>query len=201
MRRAIAETMALSARIPQFTLTRTMALDAVEHERGRLRGAGEQVSYQDFFVAAAARALRAHPALNASFDDDAIVIHGAVNVGIAIALPDGLVGPAIMDADRRTVVEIATERRRLTDAVYAGRCGGREFYGATFTISNLGPLGVESFQALVIPPQAAILALGTVAERRASVSLSCDHRVVDGAPAAAFLATLADKLATPEVGA
>jgi pyruvate dehydrogenase E2 component (dihydrolipoamide acetyltransferase) len=202
MRRAIAEAMSRSALIPQFTLERSVSMAAVERERTRLpTGGGVSVSYQDFVVAAAAAALALHPGLNASFDDDAIVCHAGIHVGIAIALPDGLVSPAILDADRRSVAEIAAERRRLTAAVRSGRIGGRELYGATFSVSNLGPLGVESFRALVIPPQAAILALGAVTgpagAPRAQLSLSCDHRVVDGAPAAAFLATLVAALEDP----
>jgi pyruvate dehydrogenase E2 component (dihydrolipoamide acetyltransferase) len=205
MRRAIAATMTLSAQIPQFTLTRTVPFDAVDRERSRLKRVGANVSYQDFVVAAVAAALTEHRALNASFDGDAIVTHAGIHVGIAIALPDGLVSPAIIDADRRSVVKIAAERRRLTRAVHDGLLGGRELYGATFSVSNLGPYGVESFEALVIPPQAAILALGAVSGDtlglRASVSLSCDHRVVDGVPAAAFLASFVAALANPDHGA
>lgn len=201
MRRAIAQSTAASALIPQFTLQRSAALDAVERERARLRTADVRVSYQDFIVAAAAAALVRHPGVNASFDGDAIVTHRAVNVGIAIALDDGLVGPAILDADRLSVVEIAAARIRLNTAVREQVIGSRELFGATFTVSNLGPLGVESFSALVVPPQAAILAVGAVSGApdapRVALSLSCDHRVLDGAPAAAFLATLVGALEEP----
>ncbi|HZL59389.1 MAG TPA: 2-oxo acid dehydrogenase subunit E2 [Stellaceae bacterium] len=191
MRRAIAQSTSASALIPQFTLQRSAVLDAVEAERARLRAADVRVSYQDFAVAAAAAALVRHPGVNASFDVDAIVTHAAVNVGIAIALADGLVGPAILDADRLSVVEIAAARIRLNEAVREQRIGGRELFGATFTVSNLGPLGVESFSALVVPPQAAILAVGAVSGAplapRVALSLSCDHRVVDGAVGARFM--------------
>jgi pyruvate dehydrogenase E2 component (dihydrolipoamide acetyltransferase) len=205
MRRAIVATMTLSAQIPQFTLRRSASLEHAERDRARLRGEGVRASCQDYVVVAAALALARHPGLNASFDGDAIVRHPAICVGIAIALPGGLVSPAILDADRRDVAAIAAERQRLTAAVRAGRVGGRELYGATFSVSNLGPLGVESFTALVIPPQAAILALGAVsgapAAPRVELSLSCDHRVVDGAPAAEFLATLVGALEDPLAGA
>jgi pyruvate dehydrogenase E2 component (dihydrolipoamide acetyltransferase) len=197
MRRAIAETMTLSAQTPQFTLTRSFAVAAVDRARAQAPG----ISYEDLIVAACARALRLHPDLNASWAQNEIIAHPRVNVGVAMAIPGGLVSPAILDADRRTPTEIRLERRRLRTAAESGRLRGEELFGATFSISNLGPLGVEQFQALVIPPQAAILAVGAVVEshdRRINLALSCDHRVVDGAPAAMFLGSVIDLLDAPE---
>ena len=119
--------------------------------------------------------------------------------GPAIALPDGLIAPAIREADARTLPEIAGERRRLAAAAAAGTLGPDDLFSTTFTISNLGPLGVRRFRALVVPPQAAILAVGAITERHElSLALSCDHRVLDGAPAARFLATVVELLEAPE---
>ena len=181
MRRAIAELMTLSASVPQFTLEATAAVSSPE-------------AISDVVVAACARALREHPGLNASFDGDAVVEHEEVNVGIAVSVERGLLVPVIRQADRRSLGELREERERLTAAARDGRPGAADLTGATFTISNLGPLGVERFRALVVPPQAAILAVGAVAGGRLALSLSCDHRVVDGAPAARFLRRVVELL-------
>lgn len=196
MRRAIAEAMTLSAQVPQFTLTRSFSLSAADRFRAETPG----VSYEDLIVAACARALRRHPDVNASWADTEVVVHSRIHIGVAMAISAGLVTPAVLHADHLLPAEISTERRRLREAAEAGRLRAEELFGATFSVSNLGPLGIEQFQALVIPPQAAILAIGGVLrgrERRINLSLSCDHRVLDGAVAAGFLATLVDLLQTP----
>ena len=202
MRRAIAATMTLSAQIPQFTLERTARLNALVERREQLRARGSAASLSDVLSAACARALRAHPTVNVSFDDDAILLHEEINIGLAVALEDGLVSPAITAADRRTLPELATERRRLTAAARDGKLRGVELTGATFSISNLGPFGIERFRALVIPPQAAILAvgaqLGSSTRPTLGLSLSCDHRVVDGAPGAEFLGRIVGELEQPD---
>ena len=198
MRRAIAGTMTASAQIPQFTVERSARTHTLNAVRAKLALAGVRVSAQDMLVKACADTLSEHPLLNASFDEDAIVLHHRIHVGLAIALDDGLLSPAILDTDRRTLAEIAAERVRLRDGARTGRLRGAELYGATFTISNLGPLGAERFTALVVPPQSAIVAVGTLSPRTRqealTLTLSCDHRVVDGAPAAAFLGDLAGRL-------
>jgi pyruvate dehydrogenase E2 component (dihydrolipoamide acetyltransferase) len=199
MRRAIVKSMTASALVPQFTIEAEPRLDALAARRRELRADWPQLSYTDLFIAACARALRAHPGVNASFDDDAIVEHADVNLGIALALPDGLIAPAVREADRLTLAEIAGERERLTAAAQAGTLMPEDVFSATFTLSNLGPYGIRRFRALVVPPQAAILALGAItAEGTVSLSLSCDHRVLDGAPAAEFLATVVDLLERPD---
>ena len=182
MRRAIAERMTLSAAVPQFTLEST----------AEVGGAAESLS--DGIVVACARALREHPGLNASFDGDAIVEYEDVNIGVAISVDRGLLVPVIKQADRRSLDELRAERERLTAAARGGRLSAGDLTGATFTISNLGPLGIERFRALVVPPQAAILAVGAVQGGRIALSLSCDHRVVDGAPAARFLRRVVELL-------
>jgi pyruvate/2-oxoglutarate dehydrogenase complex dihydrolipoamide acyltransferase (E2) component len=202
MRRAIVASMTLSAQIPQFTLDRWVELDRVATVRDQLRESGVKVSWEDILVAACARALREHRNVNASFDDDAIVEHAQINVGIATALADGLVSPAIVGADRLGFASLVSERMRLRAGAAAGRLRGVELFGATFSVSNLGPFGIDRFRALVIPPQAAILATGRLHERDGvsgmMLSLSCDHRVLDGAPAARFLATVSELLQTPD---
>ena len=202
MRRAIVASMTLSAQIPQFTLDRWVELERAATVRDRLRESGLKVSWEDILVATCARALCEHRNVNASFDEDAIVEHAEINIGIATALPDGLVSPAIVNADQLGFAALVSARTRLREGAAAGRLRGVELFGATFTISNLGPFGIDSFRALVIPPQAAILAAGRVYERDGasgmSLSLSCDHRVLDGAPAARFLATVSELLQAPE---
>jgi pyruvate dehydrogenase E2 component (dihydrolipoamide acetyltransferase) len=196
MRRSIVKAMEASALVPQFTVERDVDVAPLAHRRERYAGSGAGLS--DVLVAASARALVAHPEVNASFDTDAIVEHDVRNIGLAIALPDGLIAPAIKDADALTLPEIAGERRRLAAAAAAGTLGPDDLFSTTFTISNLGPLGVRRFRALVVPPQAAILAVGAITERdELSLALSCDHRVLDGAPAARFLAAVAELLEAP----
>jgi pyruvate dehydrogenase E2 component (dihydrolipoamide acetyltransferase) len=206
-RRAIAAVMTASASIPQFGLDADVDLT----ELLALREENGTFSLADAVTRAAALALRAHPELNASFDDDAIVRHGSVNLGVGIIGPEGLIVVVVREADRLSIAELATERRRLADAAKQGKLRGEEVIGATFVISNLGPAGVARFQALLVPPAAAILAVGTVRERvrltRTGVEgfsaltfcLTCDHRAVDGLDGARFLETLTNLLEQPAV--
>lgn len=199
LRRAIAKSMAASAAVPQFTIEYDVPLGPASERRERWRAAGMPVSVADLLTASTARALRAHPRVNASFEGDAILEHQEINIGLAVALDDGLIAPAVRNADRLTLIELAAERRRLTDAATSGALTPEEVLSATFTISNLGPFGVSRFRALVVPPQAAILAVGgTRPDGSITLSLSCDHRVLDGAPAAEFLRDVAGLLAVPD---
>jgi pyruvate dehydrogenase E2 component (dihydrolipoamide acetyltransferase) len=194
LRKAVVRTVVASAAVPQFTVERTVDVRAVQ----RLREAGgRRFSLSDALTAATAAGLAAHRRLNASWTEEGIVEHGAVNVGLAVAVEDGLLVPAIRDADRRSLEELAAERVRLTTAAREGTLRPDDLFSTTFTISNLGPHGVSRFRALVLPPQAAILAVGAVVDGRLELALSCDHRVVDGAPAAVFLAEVADRLEDP----
>jgi pyruvate dehydrogenase E2 component (dihydrolipoamide acetyltransferase) len=198
LRRAIAKSMSVSALVPQFTVEIDVPLGEVQWRRRRWKADGAPVSVADVLTAATARALRAHPQVNASWTDGAILQHADINVGLAIALPDGLVAPAVMRADTLHLAALAAERRRLTAAAQAGVLTPDELLSATFTVSNLGTFGVSRFRALVVPPQAAILAVGGVRpDGTVTLALSCDHRVLDGAPGAAFLRDLADSLAEP----
>jgi len=199
MRRAIARSMVASAAVPQFAIESDVRVGALRALRPQLAARGVPFSYTDAFVAASAAALAIHPRVNASFADDAILEHGAINIGLAIALEDGLVAPAILRADRLGVADLAAERERLTAAAASGTLSGEELMSATFTVSNLGTHGVRRFTALVVPPQAAILAVGGVTpEGLVSLTLSCDHRVLDGAPAARFLADVIGRLERPD---
>ncbi len=160
MRRAIVKSMNASALVPQFTIESDASVDALAGLRREQAATGVTVSYSDLFVAATARALKLHPGLNSSYGDDAILEHQVVNIGLAVALEDGLIAPAIRDADQLTLAQIVEARERLTAAAQAGTLTPEDVFSTTFTISNLGPYGVRRFRALVVPPQAAILALG-----------------------------------------
>lgn len=207
-RRAVAASMTWSARIPQFVLYRDVDLSRLVALRTTVDADGG-FSYSDAVVAAAARALGAHPSLNASLDEDqeCIVEYSHVNIGLAVPGTEGLIVVVIHDADRRTLPDLAAERRRLTHAAQHGGLVSRDIIGATFVISNLGPAGVTMFQALLVPPLAAILAVGTLRKGDAmggpgssvmTISLTADHRVLDGLTGAQFLSTLAGFLAEPD---
>jgi len=205
-RRAIASLMTMSASIPQFGLDADVDIT----ELTALREGEQAFSLGDAVVRATALALRAHPELNATFDDDAVVRLGHVHLGLGIIGPQGLMVVVFRDADTLSLEELAAERRRLDEAAREGTLRGEEVLGATFVISNLGPAGVRRFQALLVPPAAAILAVGAVQERlrfveagverfsSLTVCLTCDHRVVDGLDGARFLQTLTEMLEQPQ---
>lgn len=202
MRRAIAEAMTRSSReAPQFSIERDVDLGGTDAARQAV-GA----SYTDIVVAAVAKALAGHPRLRARFDGDAIVERDGVHVGLAVALDDGLIVPVIRDADRKDLGALARERQRLEQGARAGRLAADDLSGAVISVSNLGPLGVDRFTAIVNPPEAVILAMGRVRDRvvvrdgtpavrpTVTLTLSVDHRVADGADAARFLADVAKHL-------
>ena len=211
--RTIAQRMSASrAEIPEFTLEAEIDMEAAAQMRDELRELGREPlpSFNDLVVKATALALRRHPALNASYAGDRVLRFDRVNVGIAVATEDALYVPTISDADRLSVFEIAGLARDLVGRVGDGTIGLDDLRDGTFTVSNLGMFGVRRFQAVINPPQAAILAVGEVARRPAvaengeivarlemDVVLSCDHRVVYGAEAARFLQTLKSFLERP----
>jgi pyruvate dehydrogenase E2 component (dihydrolipoamide acetyltransferase) len=177
---------------------------AIEKERG------VKLSHTDLLVAAVAHALEKHPLVNASWAGDGIRLQPEINVGIAMAVDDGVVVAAIPRTNAKNLGEIAAMRRDLTDRARAGKLRPADITGATFTISNLGMYQVDAFTAIIVAPQAAILAVGRIADRVVPVdgkpgirpmmmlTLSCDHRVFDGARAALFLNDLAAALVEPE---
>jgi pyruvate dehydrogenase E2 component (dihydrolipoamide acetyltransferase) len=177
---------------------------AIEKERG------VRLSHTDLLVAAVAHALERHPLVNASWTGDAVRLHPEINVGIAMAVDDGVVVGAIPGTNSKNLGEIATMRRALTDRARGGKLRPADITGATFTISNLGMYQVDAFTAILVAPQAAILAVGRIADRVVPVdgkpgirpimtlTLSCDHRVFDGARAALFLNDLASAILEPK---
>jgi len=210
--RTIARRMAESrSEIPEFTLEAEISMEAAHVLREGLRDPeGRAPSFNDLVVRAVALALRDFPRLNASFADDRLLLHGRVNVGIAVATEDALLVPTIFDADHKSVFELAAESRRLAERANSRSLTPDELAGGTFTVSNLGMFGVRRFTAVINHPQAAILAVGEVglrpwvdpyggiaARRLMEVSLSCDHRIVYGAEAARFLQRLRELLEDP----
>jgi pyruvate dehydrogenase E2 component (dihydrolipoamide acetyltransferase) len=168
-----------------------------------------KVSYNDLIVKAVATALTRMPQVNVSFDNDRLLYRKQINVGVAVALDTGLIVPVVREADKRGVLDVARESRRLTDAARAGKLKPEEFSGGTFTVSNLGMFDVESFTAVINPPESAILAVGAivptpvvvdgqvVVRDQMKVTLSVDHRALDGALAARFLQELKHLLEQP----
>jgi pyruvate dehydrogenase E2 component (dihydrolipoamide acetyltransferase) len=204
MRRTIAKRLAESTGpIPHFYLTADFDVTNLAGIRQQLIDiSGAKLSLNDFIIRAVALALRHHPNVNASWGEEAITQHGEVHVGIAVATQDGLITPVIRNADQKSVTDIASEIRALADKAKNRRLKPDEYQGSTFTISNLGAWGIEEFTAIINPPNAAILAIGAAEARpvvidrqvvvrdRMKVTMSCDHRIVDGAIGADFLKTL-----------
>lgn len=212
MRKAIAKRLVQSiGPIPHFFLTTEIdmgqALDLRKSLNERLSEG--KVGVNDLLIKVVAEALARHPEINASFEGDAIRRHGSVDVGIAVAVPDGLITPVLRNADRKGLVQISVESADLVARARNRRLTPEEYMGATFSISNLGMFGIDEFTAIINPPEAAILAVGQTVEkpvvengevvvrRRMRVTMSCDHRVIDGAMGAAFLQTLRAMLENP----
>ncbi len=211
MRRTIAKRLAESTGpIPHFYLTADYDVTNLLQLREQLNEIeGIKTSVNDFIVRAAALALRHHPNVNASWGEDAITLHGEIHIGIAVSTPEGLITPVVRNADSKTVAEIASEVRTLAEKAKNRKLMPNEYQGSTFTISNLGAWGIEEFTAIINPPNVAILAIGAasaqavvidrqvVVRDRMKVTMSCDHRVVDGALGAEYLRTLRSYLEQP----
>jgi pyruvate dehydrogenase E2 component (dihydrolipoamide acetyltransferase) len=211
MRRTIARRLVESKfTAPHFYVTVEVDMDAVVALRQQMvRGVGAKVSVNDLVVRACALALARFPTVNASWGEDKIVTHRDVHVGVAVALPDGLITPVIKHADRKPVAEISTEIKALAARARGRKLKPEEYTGSTFTVSNLGMFDVTEFTAIINPPESAILAVGSVRKvpvvdgdvirvgQRMNVTLSSDHRVVDGALAAQFLAETRRLLENP----
>jgi pyruvate dehydrogenase E2 component (dihydrolipoamide acetyltransferase) len=199
------------ATIPEFQVTVEVDAEAAFDLREQLRGQAEPLpSVNDLVIKACALALRAHPGLNAAYVDGRFERYGRVNVGVAVAGAGTLVVPTVFDADTKPLTEIAVATRTLAAKVRDGSVTPPELSGATFTVSNLGMLGVTRFTAVINPPQAAILAVGAAnpravvgpdgsftARRVMELTISADHRIVYGADAADFLATVRKRLERP----
>ena len=220
----IARRMAESkATIPDFTLQAEVDMEECVKLRTELKrlsqpdaptqpGVSSQAdapTYNDMVVKACALALREHPRANGSYRDGRLQSYARVNVGVAVAAPDALVVPTVFDADEKSLGEIARETRALAERVRAGTITPPELGGGTFTVSNLGMYGVRSFTAIINPPQAAILSVGSmqpravvhqadvVARHNMTLTLGCDHRILYGADAAQLLARVRELLEQP----
>ena len=211
MRRTIAKRLAESTGpIPHFYLTADYDVVNLLSLRTQINEiSGMKTSVNDYIVRAVALALRHHPNVNASWGDEAISQHGEIHIGIAVSTPEGLITPVIRDADRKSIEDISTEVRALAEKAKNRKLMPNEYQGSTFTISNLGAWGIEEFTAIINPPNAAILAIGAAEPRavvvdrqvvvrdRMKVTMSCDHRVIDGAAGAEFLKTLRSYIEQP----
>jgi pyruvate dehydrogenase E2 component (dihydrolipoamide acetyltransferase) len=209
MRRTIAKRLAESTGpIPHFYLTADYDVTNLMSLRQQMNEI-VKISVNDFIVKAAALALRDHPNVNASWGDEAIAQHGEIHIGIAVSTPEGLITPVVRNADQKSVQDIAAEVRTLADKAKNRKLLPNDYQGSTFTISNLGAWGIEEFTAIINPPNVAILAIGAATPRpvvvngqvvvrdRMKVTMSCDHRVIDGAAGAEYLRTLRQYLEQP----
>jgi pyruvate dehydrogenase E2 component (dihydrolipoamide acetyltransferase) len=213
MRKTIARRLGEAWSAPSFILNRDVDMAEANALRARMlksvREGDVRPTVSDILTKAVAVALRRHRAMNAWWNEDSILQFDAAHVGLAVATDDGLVVPVIRDAHAKTVREIAADRKALVDKARAGKLVPTDFEGGTFSISNLGMMGIDSFTAVLNPPQAGILAVGAtvdtpvVRDRRVEVrpimkiALTCDHRTVDGAVGARFLQTLVEHLEDP----
>jgi pyruvate dehydrogenase E2 component (dihydrolipoyllysine-residue acetyltransferase) len=205
--------------IPHFFVTREVDAGALNEARRKLgqeieRSHGVKLTHTDLLTALVARVLMKHSRMNASWTGAGVLTHAEINIGLAMAVDDGVVAPVIPNAHLAALGAIAVQRRNLAERARTGKLRPADLAGGTFTISNLGMLGVDAFTAIIIPPQAAILAVGRIADRVVPVSagsdarpgirpmmtltLSSDHRVVDGARAAEFLRDLVEAIANPQ---
>lgn len=220
IRKTIARRLAQSiGPIPTFYLTSEIDMERVWAAREELksegkRGSGEagkevSVSFNDIIIKAVAMALRQHPSCNAWWQEDHIRYWNEVHVSMAVAVEEGLITPVIRNADLKGLREIAAETRDLAARARERRLRPEEYTGGTFSVSNLGMLDIDQFTAVINPPEAGILAVGQIAQkpvaengelvlrRRMRVTMSCDHRVIDGATGAQFLQTLKRMLENP----
>ncbi len=201
--------------VPHFFVEREIDASALNRTRAALgpgieQSHGVKLTHTDLLVALVARILTKHPRLNASWTDGVIRVNPDINISIAMAVPEGVVAPVVRNAHTATLVEIAQQRRDLAERARNGRLRLADLAGGTFTISNLGMFQVDSFSAIITPPQAAILAVGAIKDRVVPIeggvgvrpmlrlTISVDHRVADGAKAAAFLHDLAEAIEKPE---
>ncbi len=214
MRKTIARRLTESlGPVPHFFLTIDVDMERAVEARGEinrvLEPQGEKVSINDLLIRATAAALKRHPACNAAWQGDTIRRFNRVHVGVAVAVDDGLITPVVRDADLKGVARIAREVREMAARGRDKKLQPEEYTGSTFSISNLGMYGIYEFTGVINPPEGGILAVGAVEERpvviggevvprhRMRITMSCDHRVIDGATGAAFLATLKTMLEEP----
>ena len=210
MRKTIAKRLKASyLDAPTFFLNAKYNCDNMYSFRNTLKGLDIKVSYNDIVVKAVAKALKDIPAVNASWSEDAITRYGRVDIGVAVALPDGLITPVVRNADKKSLSAISAEIRDLAKRAQDGTLAYEEYSDSTFTISNLGMMGIEHFTAIINPPNSAILAVGSLQQEpvvdngelsvgwRMKATMTCDHRVIDGALGATFLAAVRKYIENP----
>ncbi|MCY3600744.1 MAG: dihydrolipoamide acetyltransferase family protein [Gemmatimonadetes bacterium] len=212
MRKAIARRLGQSiGPVPHFFLTTEVDMGRALELRADLnaRFADGKIGVTDLLLKATAEALNRHPAVNASWEENAIRYHGAVHLGIAVALDEGLITPVLRDAGRKGLRQISVEARDLIARARTRKLAPEEYQGGTFSVSNLGMFEIDEFTAIINPPEAGILAIGQTVEKpvavdgqivvrkRMRVTMSCDHRVIDGATGAAFLGAFKAMLENP----
>jgi len=201
--------------VPHFFVVREVDAGALNEARKKLgpeieKSRGLKLTHTDLLAALVARVLLKHPRMNASWTREGVRTNAEINIGLAMAVDDGVVAPVIHNVHKAALGEIAVQRRDLAERARGGKLRPSDIAGGTFTISNLGMFGVDAFTAIIIPPQAAILAVGSIADRVVPVdgrpgvrpmmtlTLSSDHRVVDGARAAEFLRDLVEAIGSPQ---
>jgi pyruvate dehydrogenase E2 component (dihydrolipoamide acetyltransferase) len=195
---------------PHFFLTMEINMDTAMAARVQMNEVSPvKISFQDMLIKASAMALRQHPAVNSSWMGDFVRTYQHIHIGSAIALPEGLIVPVVRFADQKSLSQIAADAKDLYDKARNKKIQPNEFSGNTFTISNLGMMDIDEFTAIINPPDSAILAVGRIKEvvvkkgdsfgvtNVMKVTLSCDHRSVDGAVGAAFLQTLKKFMENP----
>lgn len=213
MRKVIARRMVESKPgVPHYYLTVAVDMENAIDFREQLNRAlpeSDKISMTDIIVKAAARALVQNPRVNSTWTDEAVVLHPSADIGLAVALPDGILTPVIKGCEKRGLLEISRERRLLTQRARERKLAPEQFTGGTFSISNLGMYDIAHFTAIISQPETAILAVGTIRDiavvrsgsvvpgKRMDITMSCDHRVIDGAVGAAFMKDLKGMLEHP----
>lgn len=215
IRKVISQRMAESAfTAPHATITTEVDMSAIKEMRQELlprieEQIGERISYTEIIMKAVALMLKKHRIINSSLQDDYIILHPTVNIGLAVAAPDGLVVPVIKECDQRGLTELTEVTKRVTRLARENKLNLDQMSGSTFTISNLGMYAIDAFSPIINQPESAILGVGRILEKPVGVagtivlrpmmalSLSFDHRIIDGAPAAAFLTELKETLEKP----
>lgn len=212
MRKAIAQRLQASKTfIPHFYVTTEVRAEKLLDARQQLKNIGHKISVNDFVIKACALALREHSEVNSGFNsaNQTLIRFKTIDISVAVAIPDGLITPIIRHADFKNLGEISTEVKHLAGKAKEGKLERDEYAGGSFTVSNLGMFGISEFMAIINPPQAAILAIGAVEEKPVvadhtivpgqvmKLTLSADHRVIDGAIAAKFLKTVQKYLENP----
>jgi len=214
MRRLIAERMHSSLReMAQLTLAMDVRMDEIVVHRTRFPGGDQVPSYTDYVIAATSRALVQHPIVNSQMTDEGLALLPEINVGLAVALEEGLVVPVVRGADRFSIADLATETSRLASAARSGKLELADVEGGTFSVTALGMFGVDGFTPVINPPNTAVLGIGRIRDQATwnekgrikkaqvlTLSLTWDHRAFDGAPAARFVSTIRNFLEEAQFG-